>query len=764
MPPRSGSDPDADLAEPSKAAPARDAHELGILAKATRPTLRDGEVPSTTVDCPHAALCSGCALIQLDYVEQLAVKRAGVVESMSRFPALEFVYTSAVEPADPIVGYRTRAHLLVAPPNLVGLSPATSRPPLPGGRPARPVPRGAPPSPVLDIPDCRILTPALAELAAALRSLLLAPRPEVRALLLPYDAAGGGSLRGVELREVQSVGPGGVHRTGVIATWVMQRDRSPAIDELRAAAASLLAELPRAVALSVKLFDASGPQAPEIHLAGERQVEDLVGSTAHLASYGTYVLGHREQAARLHAMVVREVASLDIEPQKEGEEAALPPAERTRVLDLYGGAGTLSLALTRANNDVVMVEASKSAVDLARAAVEAQGLRGLAIRHEEVEDALANLLRERAPFDVVVVNPPRRGISPVAREAMTKLGPTLIIYVASDTDSLARDLDHLARLGYVTAEILPIDAAPLGVEVETVAVIRRGPPARPLVIFENEEIVVVDKEAHEPVEPHPEYTSSVLGRLEATGGAHRLIPLHRIEPGTSGVCMLARNDAAAAKWQRALAATGRPIYLAGVKGTTPSKGAITRELRDKDRSSPARTRYRRLAIAAGHSVLRVLPDAGLTHQIRRHLAAIGHPVLGDERYGHEPTNRYFEERMALDRDLIHLVRVEVDHPDSGQKLLFESPLGGDLRATLQRLGGPELIDQLEQKHALGARRAAIPGALGAPAAGFAPGDEAQSSGFPDSTSADARPEHVESAPEGESPRTLRQRIASDDES
>jgi 23S rRNA (uracil1939-C5)-methyltransferase len=165
--------------------------------------------------------------------------------------------------------------------------------------------------------------------------------------------------------------------------------------------------------------------------------------------------------------------------------------------------------------------------------------------------------------------------------------------------------------------------------------------------------------------------------------------------------VLAKNERARAMWVQALSSSGRLVYVVAVKGVTPSKGAISRDLREEGRTFPARTRYRRLAVASGHSILRAIPDGGRTHQIRRHLAAIGHPVLGDERYGHVPTNRYFEEKHGLDRSFLHLVRIEVNHPRTGMRLLVESPLPGDLRGAIQRATGPSVLRFLEQKHALG---------------------------------------------------------------
>jgi 23S rRNA (uracil1939-C5)-methyltransferase len=106
-------------------------------------------------------------------------------------------------------------------------------------------------------------------------------------------------------------------------------------------------------------------------------------------------------------------------------------------------------------------------------------------------------------------------------------------------------------------------------------------------------------------------------------------------------------------------------------------------------------------------VLRVVPDQGRAHQVRRHMAAIGHPVLGDDRYGHGPANRYFEEKMALDRSFLHGVRLEITHPDTGLRHVFDAPLPGDLRAVLERMSGPDTLRFLDHKEALG-RRSSMP--------------------------------------------------------
>jgi len=704
-------------------------------------TLRAGEVPTTLIQCVHAAECAGCPLIHLDYAQQLATKRARVVSATSHYPALELLYTRPVTPAEPMVGYRGRAKLIVSPEGRIGLYARTGN------------------HEVVNIPSCRVLAPALADVAAALRELLASPPPEARALLLPYNPFGGGVLRALDLREVRMASdspflnaetgmpkppsspdaadpaaatsveitpailargllPGRTEAEehppssrrdadyiGVMVTFVLQRDRAPSRDELKEAARALRPYLPRVVGIAANFHDADAPQilGPDtLPLEGATRAQDRIGATYHLATFGSFVQAHREQAARVHAMIAREIGSLDL----QGPQTVLAP-ERARVLDLYGGSGAISLALAHANNSVVMVETFAPAANNARTAAEAQRLTGLEVRTGDVSDIVSELVEAGETFDAVVMNPPRRGVSPAAREMIALLGAPLLIYVSCDPDTLARDLDHLSRLGYTASELVPFDMIPLTEEVETVCILRRSQPSPPRVIYEDEDVVVVDKGPHEPVlQDEGEYGSSLLNRCARLPASidNKLEPIHRLDAGTSGLCMLAKNERAAAAWSTALTTTGRLIYLAAAKGVTPAKGAITRDLREGGRAYPARTRYRRLAIASGHSILRVIPDGGRAHQIRRHLAAIGHPVIGDERYGHLPTNRYFEEKHGLDRSFLHLVRIEVLHPRSGARLLIESTLPGDLRSALERATGGSVLRFLEQKHALGDQR------------------------------------------------------------
>ena len=630
--------------------------------------------------CVHADRCGGCPIIGLAYGEQLAMKRGRVVQSASRYPTLELVYTEPVSAADPIVEYRTRAKLIVASGAKLGLYAKG------GGHQ------------VVDIPQCRVLSPVLTDIAATLRA-RIATHETTGGALAPFDPGAGGALRAVDLREVQTEeGP------RVLLTLVVQRARVSSREALEEAARSLAAEAPAIVGVALNFHEGDTPQilgTETVVVHGVASAEDRVGLSpglAYRASYGSFVQAHRGQAERVHAALVD---LLGIDRPREADQP------RPRVLDLYGGSGAIALALAHAGADVHLVESYAPSAAHADQAARAQDLP---VRAEaaDVASALRRLaepgssLPPRARFDAAVVNPPRRGMSPLTRELISRIDVQAIAYVACDPDTLARDLDHLTRLGFTVSTLRPLDMIPLTDEVETIAVLRRlGVPA-PRVLYEDDEILIVDKGAHEPTTPQVEYASSLVQRARKLPDASEAVPVHRIDVGTSGLVMLARKADYTARWQAVLAAeTSRKIYIAGARGVTPSKGAITRELREDGKMYPARTRYRRLAVASGHSVLRVIPEQGRTHQIRRHLAAIGHPILGDDRYGHAPTNRFFEEKNALDRTFLHCVRLEFDHPTKNQRLIIEAPMPGDLRAVLERTSGPGTLRFLEHKNALG---------------------------------------------------------------
>jgi 23S rRNA (uracil1939-C5)-methyltransferase len=344
-----------------------------------------------------------------------------------------------------------------------------------------------------------------------------------------------------------------------------------------------------------------------------------------------------------------------------------------------------------------MIESFGPAAAQAGAAARAQGL-DVEAECADVAVALRAIAARREPFDAAVLNPPRRGTSPAVRDGLARVAPSLIAYVSCDPETLLRDLDHFARLGYRAAALRPFDMIPLTDEVETVALLRPDAPPPPRVLWEHPEAFVVDKGPYEPTMPQGEYPSSLLARARRLPEGREAVPVHRPDVNTSGIVLFARRPDQVARWSRVLAATTtQRVYLAAVRGVTPARGSITHDLRDNGKAHSALTRYRRLAIASGQSVLRVVVSAEHRHQIRRHLADAGHPVLGDDRYGHRPTNRYFEEKNALGRTFLHCVGLDFNDPETGARHSVEAAPAGDLRAVLARMGAPELQDRLQRQ-------------------------------------------------------------------
>ncbi|HTL45132.1 MAG TPA: RluA family pseudouridine synthase [Vicinamibacterales bacterium] len=234
------------------------------------------------------------------------------------------------------------------------------------------------------------------------------------------------------------------------------------------------------------------------------------------------------------------------------------------------------------------------------------------------------------------------------------------------------------------------------------------------IVFEDADIVVIDKAAGMVVHPaagHPSGTmvNALLHHvddLSGVGGELRPGIVHRLDRGTSGLMVVAKNDAA----HHALARQfhDREVekeYIALVWGVVQAgrriDAPIGRDPKDRQKMSTrarrarsAVTRVTRAEHLKGVSLLRLAIATGRTHQIRVHLNAIGHPIVGDQTYGgvhrHVPGDVRAVQR--LERPFLHATRLAFTHPTDGRQLEFESPLPDDLQAVL---------DDIREKQATG---------------------------------------------------------------
>jgi 23S rRNA pseudouridine1911/1915/1917 synthase len=220
------------------------------------------------------------------------------------------------------------------------------------------------------------------------------------------------------------------------------------------------------------------------------------------------------------------------------------------------------------------------------------------------------------------------------------------------------------------------------------------PEAERLIVHLDDDLAVVDKPPGLVVHPAPSHKGETLVDLMegiAAGGAGgRPGIVHRLDKGTSGLMLVARNEAA----HRKLAAQvkRREVvreYTALVEGRMGSRtgtidAPLGRHRRRRTRmavqgaaSRQARTHFEVIETLPADTLVRARLETGRTHQIRVHFAAIGHPVAGDPEYG--TAGRY-----GLDRQFLHASRISFRHPGTGEEMSFTSELPGDLEAALER--------------------------------------------------------------------------------
>ena len=234
------------------------------------------------------------------------------------------------------------------------------------------------------------------------------------------------------------------------------------------------------------------------------------------------------------------------------------------------------------------------------------------------------------------------------------------------------------------------------------------PEALPLrIVFEDRELVVLDKPAGMVVHPGAGHSGGTLVNallhhvrdLSGVGGELRPGIVHRLDRGTSGLMVVAKNDRAHQELARQFA--DREVekeYVALVWGVVHAgrriDAPIGRDPNDRQRMSTKARRARDAVTRVtysrdldGVSLLRVAISTGRTHQIRVHLSAIGHPIVGDSTYGgvRRRTAGHVRAVQRLERPFLHSARLVFTHPADGRRVEFDSPLPLDLQGVLDEI-------------------------------------------------------------------------------
>lgn len=258
-------------------------------------------------------------------------------------------------------------------------------------------------------------------------------------------------------------------------------------------------------------------------------------------------------------------------------------------------------------------------------------------------------------------------------------------------DGRVRKAGHVVRAGErVEVEVPP--AAPTTAE----------PEALPLtVLHEDATLIAINKAPGMVVHPAPgrwqgTLVNALLHRWGPLPGYEAARPgiVHRLDRDTSGVMVVARTTAALEHLGRQFAArTVVKRYLAVVRGvmraeTMTIDAPIGRHTVERKKMS-TRARVARAAVTrirvverfARTTLVEAAPETGRTHQIRVHLAARGHPIVGDMVYGHQRSS----EHVAIERHALHAASLTIAHPDDGATMVFRAELWPDMLALLAEL-------------------------------------------------------------------------------
>jgi 23S rRNA pseudouridine1911/1915/1917 synthase len=233
-----------------------------------------------------------------------------------------------------------------------------------------------------------------------------------------------------------------------------------------------------------------------------------------------------------------------------------------------------------------------------------------------------------------------------------------------------------------------------------------APPPEPVpglsVVYEDDDIVVVDKPAGVAAHPTPGWTGpTVLGGLlgaghtvATSGAAERQGIVHRLDANTTGLMVVAKSEPAYSALKRAF--RDRDVdkgYDALVQGhPDPLRGTVDAPIGRHPSGDgrfavvaggrPSVTHYDTVEAFRSASLLSIRLETGRTHQIRVHMAALRHPCVGDRLYGADPV---LAEGLGLQRQWLHAARLAFDHPVDGRPMEFRGDYPEDLASSLAKL-------------------------------------------------------------------------------
>ena len=377
-------------------------------------------------DCPAFPQCGGCALRHVRYAAETDFKLQRVNEAYRRIGGLE-LRAEGILAAESPDGYRNKAIYAVTPDLRPGFYRVRSHA-------------------VIPVRRCLLQTEASDRAAWAVCDFL-----REHGFTVYDERTGRGLLRHIFTRTARSTGQ---LQVTVVAAGGFGAQTAALAEAVRRACPETAS-----VVLNVNQAPGNTVLAGRFFtLWGSGTLEDtLCGSRFSLSPNSFYQVNPR-QAERLYYKAL---------------EFAGPIAGKT-VLDLYCGAGTISLCLARAGARVIGAECVASAVENARENALRNGITGVEFLCADAGEAAAELLRRGERPAVAVVDPPRKGLGPEVIESVCAMGPERIVYVSCDCATQARDLRRFEALGYAPERAYALDMFPRCAHVESVVKLTRA--------------------------------------------------------------------------------------------------------------------------------------------------------------------------------------------------------------------------------------------------------------------------------------------------
>ena len=380
-----------------------------------------------TPDCPYFPRCGGCTYRHIRYEEELRLKRQRVQDNLSRIGGSDVTVEEILGARDTL-RYRNKAQYPVSKDGAVGFYRARTHE-------------------VIECEHCLLVKPEADAAAEALREYMQSCR------IAGYDEkTGRGLVRHLYIRS-NAAGES-------LVCVLVNGDKLPKEDRL----VTLLRDAcPKCTGIVLGTNTKKGNVILGDHyrtLWGSDRLEDtLCGKTFRLSVPSFYQV-NRVQAERLYAKAI-EFAGLT------GQET---------VLDLYCGAGTITLALSDHAKKVLGAEIVPEAIDDARENAARNGVKNAEFFCGDASDVAKKLARENLRPDVVTVDPPRKGLAADVVESIAEMQPGRVVYVSCDSATMARDVKRLADLGYTAQRACAVDMFPRADHIETVVLLSHKKP------------------------------------------------------------------------------------------------------------------------------------------------------------------------------------------------------------------------------------------------------------------------------------------------